>query len=249
MDQIRDAFTKVKRDMDSLYFEMDSLKLNLKEINFRLSLLSNDIQNLSKMKLISSPPKNDSFNQVLKNPTQDQSFPTHNWQIPTQKSLFNPLNAQNQGISIGNDGVPTDKQTNQQTNQQTQNTYFNPEIMIKTTPKNPHNPIQTAAEILDSLDSLKKEIRLKFKRLTEQEVLVFSTLYQLDEENGNTDYKSLSERLNLTESSIRDYIGRLINKGIPVEKTKIHNKSIKLSISQDLKKIASLSTIMQLIHL
>jgi predicted transcriptional regulator len=77
-------------------------------------------------------------------------------------------------------------------------------------------------------------------------LLVFSTLYQFSEEKGYTDYKNLSEKLSLTESSIRDYIGRLIRKGIPVEKVKINNKTIHLSVSQNLKKIASLSTILQL---
>ena len=103
-----------------------------------------------------------------------------------------------------------------------------------------------AVEILESLDNIKKEIRLKFKRLTEQEILVFSTLYQLEEENGYTDYKTISDRINLSESSIRDYIGRLIKKGIPVDKTKVNNKTIHLSISKNLKKIASLHTILQL---
>ena len=77
-------------------------------------------------------------------------------------------------------------------------------------------------------------------------MLIFSLIYQLEEEKGHTDYKTLSEKLKLTESSIRDYVQRLIKKGIPVEKTKINNKNIQLKISRNLKKIASLSTIMQL---
>jgi len=76
--------------------------------------------------------------------------------------------------------------------------------------------------------------------------LVFSTIYQLEEEAVLIDYKSLSKKLNLTESSIRDYVGRLIKKGIPVEKTKINNKMIRLSISEKLKKIAPLPVIFQL---
>jgi len=106
--------------------------------------------------------------------------------------------------------------------------------------------MKDAAKILDSLDSLKKEIRIKFKQLTDQEILVFSAIYQLEEEHGPVDYKALAEKLNLTESSIRDYIGRLLKKGIPVEKKRINNKQIQLGISQSLKKIASLSTILQL---
>jgi len=89
-------------------------------------------------------------------------------------------------------------------------------------------------------------MRLKFKKLTEQEFLVFSTIYQFDEEIGYSDYKLISERLNLTESSIRDYVGRIIKKGISVDKTKINNKYIKLNISEKLKKIVSLPTILQL---
>ena len=103
-----------------------------------------------------------------------------------------------------------------------------------------------AREILDSLDNIKKEIRLKFKRLTEQEMLVFSTLYQLDEEGGFTEYKVLANKLNLTESSIRDYIGRLIKKGIPIEKNKINNKNVHLSLPLNFKKITTLSTILKL---
>ena len=121
------------------------------------------------------------------------------------------------------------QQTNRQTDKQTENT-----------------SIKSALEILNSLDSLKKEIRLKFKQLTDQEMIIFSAVYQFDEENGFSDYKSLSQRLNLTESSIRDYIGRLIKKGIPVEKTKLNNKNIRLTLSKNLKNVVSLSTILQL---
>jgi len=76
--------------------------------------------------------------------------------------------------------------------------------------------------------------------------LVFSTIYQLEEENGFADYKSISEKINLTESSVRDYVSRIIKKGISVEKKKLNNKNIQLIISNNLKKIASLPTILQL---
>jgi len=250
MDQLRDAFYRVKKDIDSLYFEMDSLKLGLREMNWRLSIISEDIKSILKDRRETKIQKeNLSKKPAVFHPTQKPIYPTQPIQRPTQNTGFKPQKPQNLGISTGNEGVPTDRQTDRQTDQQTQNTSFNSNLLIQVTPKNQKNPIQTAAEILDSLDSLKKEIRLKFKRLTEQEILVFSTLYQLDEEKGYADYKTLAEKLKLTESSIRDYVGRLINKGIPVEKKKINNKSISLSISKDLKKVATLPTIMQLINL
>ncbi len=150
---------------------------------------------------------------------------------PTDLPPFKALKPQNLPISSGNEGVPTDKPTDQQTNQQ---------IKIG------ENSMENALKVLNSLDNIKKEIRLKFKDLTEQEFLVFSTLYQLEESEGNCDYKTLSEKLGLSESSVRDYIGKLIKKGIPLDKMKIKNKNVKLSISPNLKKIVSLNTILQL---
>ena len=108
---------------------------------------------------------------------------------------------------------------------------------------------KNAIEMLDSLDVLKKEIRLKFKRLTPQELLVFSTIYQLEEEEGFSNYKTLSLKLGLTESSLRDYVRRLILKGIPVEKSKIKNKEVHLFISKNLRKIAPLGTILKLVDI
>ncbi len=101
--------------------------------------------------------------------------------------------------------------------------------------------------MLDSLDNIKKEIRLKFKRLTTQEMVVFSKLYTLEERNiPKITYRTLSLELDLSESSIRDYTNKLIKKGIPIEKIKQNNKTILLKISKDLKNIVTLSKIIQL---
>ena len=223
MDQIKDAFQKVKQDMDSIKKEIDLLKQFLSENNEKLFEIDKTI------KEIQSNLSRFTIKEPLNTPTdnlQNSTYPTH---FPTDNTSFKPLKGQNMGISIGNEGVPTDRQTDRQTNQQTEKTYFG-----------------DALEILNSLDNIKKEIRNKFKRITDQEFLVFSTIYQMTEESNYVDYKSISQRLNLTESSIRDYVGKLIKKGIPVEKTKINNKMIQLSISEKLKKIAPLPVIFQL---
>ena len=106
--------------------------------------------------------------------------------------------------------------------------------------------LDRAQELLASLDNLKKEVRLKFKRLTSQEMQVFSLLYSLEENGQIIDYKLLADTLKLSESSIRDYIIKLQKKGIPILKEKLNNKRILLHISPDLKKIASLQTILKL---
>ena len=240
MDQIREAFQKVRDNINNLTYEIDSLKISLAEVNWRLSILTDEIKSFVFQH--SNQPQDSHFT--------GQSIPTHIPQIPTHPTHsstdnfhFKPQKAQNWVISTGNEGVPTDRQTDQQTDRHTR---IPPFIQEKTNPIQSKNSLANASEIINSLNSLKKEIRLKFKRLTEREILVFSTLYQLDEERGFADYKSLAQKLNLTESSIRDYVGRLIVKGIPVDKTKLNNKNIQLNIPEALKQTASLSTILQL---
>lgn len=162
--------------------------------------------------------------------TDSQTIPTHN------KGIQPPYD-QNLHSSIGNRGVPTDKPTNTQTNQQTHNQVQN----------KPSSDFKQVNDILASLDSIKKDIRFKFKRLTPQEMLIFSTLYALEEQN-NTEitYRTIAKQVKLSESSIRDYINKLTKKGVPIEKIRQNNKIILLKISQDLKNIATLATIQNL---
>ena len=249
-DQVREAFQKIKHDVYSLYSEISSLKRDIaamKNEMFKISeiliQMSKVTQNLSKIAentpktIIPTHPAIQQINQT--NQQENPTVPTHN---PTHPPYFNK---EKQPFSTGNEGVPTDRQTDRQTDNNAQEKPF----ITQKYPENPKsikNPIEDAARALDSLDSLKKEIRLKFKQLTDQEILIFSTLYQMEEEQGPVDYKTLAVKLNLTESSIRDYIGRLLQKGIPVEKQRINNKKIVLSVSESLKRVASLRTILQL---
>ncbi len=300
-DQIKEAFDKVKEDIYSLKEQLDIVNFEIQEIKRTL-------------------------NQTLKALQQ-----TDRHIIPTGTSthLF-PLQSpkpQNIEVSIGNEGVPTDRQTDQQTDRHIQkfvqhvssqgerlrsedarnqmrsttareehvvsyqehsflpkklisslnplpsspsltsvpnssstlapspidyaNLYPNPsQITQENTPQKQKQDkishIETVSQVLDSLDNLKKDIRLKFKKLTPQEIHIFSLIYQLEDQGNIVDYVLLSEKTKLSQSSIRDYILKLIKKGVPVDKTKENNKQVTLSISKDFKKIASLDTILSL---
>ena len=131
--------------------------------------------------------------------TQQTDKQTHNQTTPTHISDIEAPYHQNYDTSIGNEGVPTNKQTNRQTHQQTHSLT-----------QIPHpSEFKQVNNMLESLDNIKKGIRLKFKRLTPQEMLVFSTLYTLEEQN-NTEitYRTLANQIGLSESSIRDYINK-----------------------------------------
>lgn len=231
MDEIKEAFDHIREELSSLNEEMLSLR---EEFNF----LQEGFINLGRA--VISINNKIAFLSMTK--TEMQKTEAEKALLQTENNLFKPQKDQNMGISKGNEGVQTDRQTDRQTDQQGENTLFKGE-------KTPVDSFKTASELIDSLDSIKKEIRLKFKRLTDQEVVVFSTIYQLEEEKGFCDYRTLSARLNISESSIRDYVRRLLLKGIPLDKSKVNNKEVHLSISPNLKKLAPLSTILKLIDL
>lgn len=165
--------------------------------------------------------------QILQNlnsstyPTQVQ-HPTH---TPAQDLENYTLNQQDFHCSIGNEGVPTDSQ-------QTVNRQSN---TLKRT--------SDTAKIISTLGNLKQDLKEKFKKLTQQEFLVFSVLYTLEEEVKNVTYKDLAQRTGLAESSIRDYISRLEHKGLPITKERINNRVVILRIPRELKEITSLSSL------
>jgi hypothetical protein len=240
MGYVKDAFDKVKQDINFISKELNNLRTELDQIRESLIKTIEFIGQIEQRNSINLNDLNKKIDRLidkipLDSPTDRYINRANSTDFPTDNLSLGGLNSQNMGISIGNGGVPTDRQTDRQIDRHIQKNIQNKE-----------NLIDDATEMIKSLDSIKKEIRLKFKRLTEQEFLVFSTLYQLDEEVGYSDYKTISNKLNLTESSIRDYIGRLMRKGIPVEKNKINNKNIQLSISKNFKKITNLPSILQL---
>jgi hypothetical protein len=268
-DKIKEAFSKVKEDIFTLGNELQEIRLEIVEMKKDLKLLLNFFKENKEKELFEEENKINSLEKSSSTdtPTHIQTDtplkstnPTHSstiQHIQFSKMPLKGLKRQDTDFSTGNEGVPTDRQTDRQTDQQTHN---GPKILnfddfnaendhskgSKEAPLDRINEFNKAAEILSSLDDIKKGIRLKFKQLTSQEIAVFSLVYNLEEAGEIVDYKVLSNKLKLSESSVRDYIGRIIKKGIPIRKEKLNNKQIILSISPDLKKIASLETILRL---
>jgi hypothetical protein len=253
MDPIKDAFSKVKEDFSTIKDEIKDVRKELEEIQISIlsltKLLNRQITNQLDRQTDNKTGVN--INQEIstthtsteedqtktqKNPVQtDTSYTTDN---TTQKQPFQSLKEQKNLFSIGNEGVSTDRQTDRQTDISTD---FKAEISQKI-------PINTSL-VLTQLDSLKKDLRLKIKRLTKQEMTVYSAIYQFEDQGHSVDYQLLSTNLGLSESSIRDYIQRINTKGLPLSKEKINNKRIILTIPKDLRKLATLDTLLKLRNL
>lgn len=255
-DNIKEAFAKVKTDIFTIGKEVQDLKSQIFEIKSILSNLNNVIDKLN-LEIFELNLKKESITTDI--PTDNVEKPTNivnQTDIPTVPQEIKGLKYQNLDISTGNKGVPTDKQTYKQTDNNSQ--FFDDKLSLANYSEERSPPnlipnksitqhIDDASMILDSLDNLKKEIRLKFKQITNQEMLVFTTIYQLNEQfPEGVEYRQIASLLKLSESSIRDYTQKLISKGIPVDKVKLNNKKILLKISSKLKSIAPLQTLIKL---
>ena len=237
-EAVKQAFEKVKEDIFNLGDELSSLKEEIHALKLSLVSINNKLGSLS-LENSHIPSKYEEYPLS----TQTPIIPTHieiSTDNPTHNSTFKDLKAPNMGISIRNRGDPTDRQLDSQTDNPTHNSSKNSEKSI-----NEH--LFEASEVLASLDNIKKQIRLKFKAVTNQEMLVFSTIYQLEEQDQQPpDYKTIALKLGLSQGSIRDYVQKMLAKGIPILKTKYNNKKICLSISTELRKLATLDTLIRL---
>jgi hypothetical protein len=232
MDPIKEAFSKIKEDIHTIQKELADLRQEIK---------ANGLNQQNSTRQDNPTDKHNSPTQTIQQ-TNRQIYPTDK---QTKNRPLEPLKATNNEFSIGNKGVPTDKQTNKQTLQQTDNSPFiGQEHKIQ---EDFHSStFEEAEEAINALNALKEEIKKKFQALTPKEMLVFSTIYVLQEQNNEITYKVIANNLNLSESSIRDYVNRLILKKVPITKKKVNNKLILLSIASSLYKNLSLSSIIEL---
>ena len=167
-----------------------------------------------------------------------------------------------------NEGVPTDKQTNQHINRQTTDKLstlvdesFSPLLDFPTqTPT--HNPtdvqqsntsfqqsntkLQHVSDFSAIVESMKTDLKKRFKSLTKQEFYIFSILFTVDKSQNSVTYKDIAAKTQLSESSIRDYIQRIAKKGIPIVKERLNNKITILKIPEEIRNLATLDNLLRL---
>ena len=216
-DKLKEAFTRIKQEMSELKQDISLLKAQVSQIHSFLNQFLNSSTSAQEVRQIAK-----------KEISNHQNY--------SDLSLISD-------ISTGNEGVPADKQTD------SQQTFGKPTDTLKRTLEansQDIKPKDKSHELFEIIKDLKKDLRDKFRKLTKQEFLIFSTLYMLEEEKGNVHYKDIAVRTGLTESSIRDYISKLERKGLPIIKEKINNKVIILRIPRELRNIETLDNLSNL---
>ncbi len=215
-EAVKDSFKKIKSEMHYLASEIFSIKNQIQELN--------DL--ISQINLI-----NTQFNQSSTSATDTQQIEEN----PADNTYYNAELSLNSQSSIGNEGVPADRQ---QTDSR--------QIIGGTPEKKAPMELDESQNISHLIDSLKNDLKQKFRSLTKQEFLVFSLVYSLTEESGEASYKEIALRSKLTESSIRDYISRLEHKGIPLIKEKKNNRLVVIKVPKELRDIAALDSLVKL---
>jgi len=243
-------FKRVEKEIKSIKEELSSIKLTINSLNQVLSKVnfpkpaqsvsSSDIQQTQE-KLNSTDTKTIGFREPIKQ--------TINLEQEEKQSIQQTI----RHISTRNDGVPTDNSTDIQQTDKTIKIPIKSSFKISdrsdTTfnTKNTQNRKNIDIKNLDSaVFELKQDLLNKFKELSQQEFKVFSAIYSLEESEQILDYALLSAKLNLTESSIRDYIMKLEKKGIPIIKEKLKNRRVSLHIRKELRDIFTLDKLLKI---
>ncbi|MBL7147308.1 MAG: helix-turn-helix domain-containing protein [Nanoarchaeota archaeon] len=95
-----------------------------------------------------------------------------------------------------------------------------------------HSDTHYAHKKQPKIKEFKDEIDRMFSMLPKQEFLVFLTIYQLEDDiKRSITYIELAKKLNLTEGCIRTYISNLLKKNLPIDKNKVNNRIVELSIN------------------
>lgn len=209
---IKNSFSKVKNHINLIEHEIKLqkevlIKQNeaINTLNILLNKLLSKLENLEKEINIEKKTENEQINSLNK---QINTKQTHNEEFLNEPQIW-PINGF-KDVSIGNEGV---KQINKHVKH-----------------------INTEGNQTDlAFNTLKNGLENVFKLLSKQELKVFLTIYQLEEEGKRANYRAIAEIMELSAKCIRTHIHNLIKKEAPISKDKLNDNSILLSIKKEFK--------------
>ncbi|MBI5797998.1 HTH domain-containing protein [Candidatus Woesearchaeota archaeon] len=95
------------------------------------------------------------------------------------------------------------------------------------------------------IDEIKRSLNKVFNSLTNREFKVFMVIYSLEEQHASpTTYAELAQFLDLSSSSIRDYVSELLRKGVPIKKEKSRNGVAYVSVLKEFRDLNLISKLL-----
>jgi len=210
-EAIKASFQKAKEDISRINQELALQKEVLSHQNEVLRILNNKLNaTLQKMDEIDSKIAN--FSLSVNQSITNQSLINH--LITSEKEAFKEPIDNKKGISIGNEGV-----------NQSFNHIINQQSITNQSFKGPDPNFQALKDTLEGT----------FRVLSKQELKVFLTVYQLEDDGKQANYTNIAQILELSEHCIRSHVSSLLKKNAPLIKRKLNNKRNLLSLRKDFK--------------
>ncbi len=213
---VRQAFLKVKEDIQVLKNSQEKQTQENKQICEKLNEILEKIKGLeTKTKITKSDSSigNEGANQSINHPI--------NQSINHQSSNHEEL------TEIASNSVKTyfneENKPNQSSNQSITNQSINQSRAQFNQMEEKEQPMKAIA----------KDINTIFSTLTKQELKLFLTIYQLEDDGLEANYKAVSHKMQLSEHCIRSHLSSLFRKNIPLTKSRMGNKLNLLSVRKE----------------
>ncbi len=267
-ERVKSSFDRVRDEMNLFFSEISSIKNEIKAVSSELSELkqsinpsNNEVTKLREelnelryeiMAKRALETKDPSVNSV--NPNEIPEISTGNRGVSTLRH-FDTQTDNTPPFPL--DGKPSiDQETTTHSSTQT-STHLRhiPEKLRHFDTSEPKSDTSTdnstdkktqISDLAELMESLKSDLKRKFEALTKQEFYIFSVLFTVDKTQSQVTYQDLAARTGLTSSSIRDYVQRIIQKGIPLVKERLNNKTTVLKIPPELRNLATLDNLMRI---
>jgi len=270
-ENIKTSFERVREEMNLFFSAINDLKQEIQEIKNELTTIKQEIHDpnheLSKLREELNELR---YEQLTKNALKESKFelkPPEILNNPIKPNFMPEISSGNRGVSTlrhfdtQTDNTPsfpldgkssevqiTPADTSTQTSTHTQHIpeklrHFDTNFDTSTHKSEQKTKI---SDLTNLMDSLRSDLKRKFLSLTKQEFYIFSILFTLDKTQNPVTYQNLAVRTGLTSSSIRDYISRIIQKGVPILKEKVNNRLTVLKIPPELRNLATLDNLMRI---
>lgn len=239
-DRVKNSFEKVKEEMQALNQEISNLKEELNELKY---------QKLTETALKEELNQNLPIKEEIK-PNLLPEISTGNRGVSTLRHIDTQTDNTPSFPLDGKPSIEQNSSTDTSTHSSTHLRHIPEKLRhFDTFLDTSTDKSEQKAKISDLtklMESLKSDLKDKFKVLTKQEFYIFSILFTLDKTQNTVTYRDLASKTGLTSSSIRDYVQRIIQKGIPLVKDKLNNKLTVLKIPPELRNLATLDNLMRI---
>jgi len=214
-EELRKAFSKIREEIESLEGQFSTLKEALTIQNNVLAELVKKFalldEKLEKNKKFFVSSGNEGVNQSINHLNTSENGPSKQQE---KAHLEEDID-----VSIGNEGV---KEHLSHVKEQKE-----PVFEPQKENKERKSIFRLARDRLDKT----------FNKISKQELKVFLTVYQLEEDHSETSYRGIAERMDLSEHCIRAHICSLFKKRAPLYKVKLNNRLTLLFVDKDFKSL------------